>query len=242
MVMNVRAIRLGIRAGIVVAVGVAALAVAGPALAANCGDTAGPGGTDVPCACGDTVVTDTVLTKDDPVVKANCPADALIIATSGLLLDLGGNTLTGSGNEAGVRVEAADSVEIVNGKISRFNRGIDATNPSMSGGFIEDVRVSDNKDDGIKIEGDDNALVDVHADKNGRHGVNLVGARNDVEDSRADKNAQDGIKVQGSNGTLTDNSAKKNGSKGIDAPGANDGGGNTCKKNGSVGSIGGTPC
>lgn len=38
----------------------------GVAGAAECGDSAGPGGTDVPCSCGDRVITDTTLDATDP--------------------------------------------------------------------------------------------------------------------------------------------------------------------------------
>lgn len=42
---------------------------AAPALAADCGDTSGPGGVDVPCNCGDTVTTSTRLGPGDPVTS-----------------------------------------------------------------------------------------------------------------------------------------------------------------------------
>ena len=55
---------------------VAVLLVAPQAGAKLCGDNVG--GRDVPCACGDTVVSDVTL-GDDPVVDAVCPADGLIV-------------------------------------------------------------------------------------------------------------------------------------------------------------------
>jgi hypothetical protein len=49
-----------------------------PDFAPNCGDAAGPGGTDLACSCGDTVVTDTTLDLSfDPVVTTTCHGDGL---------------------------------------------------------------------------------------------------------------------------------------------------------------------
>ena len=47
---------------------------------AICGDTAGPGSSDIPCVCGDTVVTDTVLSAvSDPVIGGACTRDGLTL-------------------------------------------------------------------------------------------------------------------------------------------------------------------
>src|SRR3989338_5982817 len=75
------------------------LALAGPAwgshAAGECGDTTHNGG-DVPCSCGDTVTTDTVLDSGtDLVVSTVCTCNGLDVA-DGVELDLGGNTITGS--------------------------------------------------------------------------------------------------------------------------------------------------
>src|SRR5438445_322401 len=70
-----------------------------------CGDNVG--GQDVPCACGDTVVSSLSL-GDDPVLDGVCPADGLIVrvpsGSPGVTVDLQGKTLQGSGNGAGVWV------------------------------------------------------------------------------------------------------------------------------------------
>lgn len=103
------------RAGLLALVGLIGLVLVGPvpARAANCGDTAGPGATDVPCSCGDTVVTTTVLdAATDPVVSTSpgdtCPADGLLIGADGITLDLRGNTIRGvTGGECSSPVAAA---------------------------------------------------------------------------------------------------------------------------------------
>ena len=66
------------------------------ALAADCGDGVGP------CSCGDTVRTDTTLDDTDPVTATVCPCDGLLVA-SGVELNLGGHTISGSGVCVGVR-------------------------------------------------------------------------------------------------------------------------------------------
>src|SRR5262249_44514762 len=72
-----------------------------------CGDDVG--GQDVPCECGDVVVSDLVL-SDDPVTQAPCPDDGLVVrapaAGHGLTIDLHGKTLRGSARGIGVWVLA----------------------------------------------------------------------------------------------------------------------------------------
>lgn len=74
-------------------------------------------------ACGSTLTTDTVLTAD-----LSCPTSSLIIGTSGITLDLGGHTLSGSFSSIGVvdtaLVPALSGVTIRNGTISGFGTGI----------------------------------------------------------------------------------------------------------------------
>ena len=57
-----------------------------PAAAVDCGDTSGPGGTDVPCSCGDVVTSDTVLDASDPVANGVCSPIGLSV-DGGVKLD-----------------------------------------------------------------------------------------------------------------------------------------------------------
>lgn len=99
-----------------------------PAWAADCGDTAGPGGTNVPCSCGDTVVTSTVLNGTDPVLSTGpadvCPADGLYIGASGITLSLGGKTIRGSGSGTGLSLGGFDDVTIKRGFVDAFDVGV----------------------------------------------------------------------------------------------------------------------
>src|SRR5262245_19101579 len=100
-----------------------------PGWAADCGDTTGPGGTRVPCACGDRVTTDTKLKDTDPVVSTG-PAD--VCGGSGLSVGfLGGGTLNcnrltlrGSGSGAGVSLEETPGVTVKNCTVTGFSVGI----------------------------------------------------------------------------------------------------------------------
>jgi hypothetical protein len=87
-------------------------------------------------ACGSTLTTDTVLTSD-----LHCPADdGLVIGASGITLDLGGHTLSGSGGDSmGVAdiglAESVTEVTIRNGIIADFGYGIyleDTQNTTIS--------------------------------------------------------------------------------------------------------------
>src|SRR5262249_29539035 len=94
------------RFGRVATVGAAvALLVAARASAKFCGDDVA--GQDVPCACGDILVSSVVLTND-PVVTEVCPRDGLLVRAqddrSALRIDLNGRALHGSGIGTGLRV------------------------------------------------------------------------------------------------------------------------------------------
>lgn len=77
-------------------------------------------------SCGAIITVDTTLTGD-----LSCPWDGLVIAASGVVLDLGGHTLDGGGfrtASAGVRLSGGATGAIVrNGRIQGFGIGFDAT-------------------------------------------------------------------------------------------------------------------
>src|SRR5579862_3150946 len=83
-----------------------ALLLPATAHAKLCGDDVQ--GRDVPCACGDTLVSSVVLT-DDPVTTTVCPGDGLIVRPSGVVgitVDLNGQTIRGSNRGSGLWVLA----------------------------------------------------------------------------------------------------------------------------------------
>lgn len=105
----------------------------------ECGGTAGPSGEDVPCDCGDTVVTDTRLVRNpsasnhDPVCSTTCEGDGLEIGGPGLFLAFDEFAITGNGTGTGLRVSELDGVEIKDsGRVTGFETGLLAeTNDSL---------------------------------------------------------------------------------------------------------------
>ena len=88
-----------------------ALALTATAHARECGDF--PDRDRVPCACGDTVVTDTVLSPGDPIVSGRCSFDGLRLRASALAetikLDLAGLAIVGTGAGVGLQVDRGGS-------------------------------------------------------------------------------------------------------------------------------------
>ena len=108
--------------------------------AGTCGDTA-HFGLDVPCACGDTVVTDTILDSSDPVLQGGCFPVGLLVA-GGVTLDAhalnppGPGLCDGSrGFATGIQILGSD-VTIFRGIIRGCGTGIFG---ALSGSTIERV-------------------------------------------------------------------------------------------------------
>ena len=99
-----------------------------------------------PLACGTTITASTTLTAD-----VNCPGDAIVIGAPGVVLDLGGRTLTGAGfidDGAGVRVLAGKAT-VRNGRVQNFRYGVHL-GPGSDGSLAERLSL-DRDGDGIHI-------------------------------------------------------------------------------------------
>lgn len=221
------------------------LALTGTAWAANCGDTAGPGGTNVPCSCGDTVVTNTTLVSPvvdpangDPVVSTTntdvCPGDGLIMNTAKVNLSLGGNVIRGSGIGVGVKIVGLNiKVTIRSGIINGFGTGISTdTGSSTSNSTIRAITSSGNLGDGIHLAfgssgSNDNTLDSDAALDNSGTGILVEGNNNALLFARASRNGNNGIEVSGDGNRLYTSSLNKNNGTGIHVEG-ND---NTLTKN-----------
>ena len=70
--------------------------------------------------CGTVVTTSIVLTGD----LGPCPGDALVAGADDITIDLGGYTISGSGEGAGVRVAQRTGVTVTNGTIEGFHTGV----------------------------------------------------------------------------------------------------------------------
>jgi parallel beta-helix repeat protein len=81
-------------------------------------------------SCGDTIRASIVLTAD-----MKCPGDALVVAASGITIDLGGKKITGPGTgsptwprpnlqSVGIKVSGHENVNVKNGFVEAFSSGI----------------------------------------------------------------------------------------------------------------------
>ncbi len=179
---------------------------AGVALAANCGDDVK--GQRIPCACGDTVVSDARLARTDPVVTQRCLQDGLTIRAAGqvesLTLDLAGLPLTGSGVGVGIRVINGGSLGAIliggkdgaPGQVAGFRVGVSARG-ARGLRAAENLLVLGNETDGLRISGRGTALGGVVADDNGRSGVRAHGRDHNLEGVSATGNQRYDLRVSG---------------------------------------------
>ncbi len=188
----------------------------GPALTgtglAACGDNVN--GVRVACRCGDSVVSDTHLTEQDPVVRGRCSGDGLFIrapkGAATITLDLGGLSLIGSGIGTGIRVISGGSegAVIVGGQggdvaeVMGFATGIDAHGSHR----LKELRglvVKGNKRDGVRVYGSPGVFIHgVTSMKNGRDGVRMRSRGAQLRSVEARDNAKAGIELSGEGATV----------------------------------------
>jgi hypothetical protein len=177
--------------------------------AASCGGA-------IPCSCGDNVIANRPLVAGiDPIVGNACTGDGLVMNVSGVVLDLNGNRIVGSGNGVGVRI-LVDDVTIQDGEVHTFEVGI-ATDTATTGSTIENIKTDSNESDGIFLRGTENDLTDILAKRNGNNGVTVIGNNNTLSGHNDEYNGFHGIHVEGDNNDLIANLASENRKKG---PGA----------------------
>jgi parallel beta-helix repeat protein len=188
-----------------VAVGLGA-AFSAPLSAADCGG-------NVSCACGDNVVASRPLVSGkirDPVLNVACSGNGLILNTPGVVLDLNGGKIRGSGKGVGVLI-AADGVTVMDGRIDKFGTGIGTeSGRTTNGSLIHAVKPYYNVGDGVFLQGDDNELIDSPARHNGRNGTAVIGNNNTIEGHNNEYNGRHGFFVQGNGNQLIDNDASEN--------------------------------
>jgi hypothetical protein len=178
----------------------ALLLVATPAVARRCGDDVG--GRRVPCACGDVVVSSVRLDARHPVTQSACAADGLVVdGAPGLVVDLGGSTITGSGRGVGLSFTGHDGAELRGpGTIEGFDSGVVARRDAL--GQVSDVVARGNRSDGFRIVGSGFAVLRCEATQNGRQGFVLRGDAFHVEGCQATDNGRDGLDVAGAGAVL----------------------------------------
>lgn len=171
-----------------------------------CGDDVG--GVRVACACGDFVVSDTVLSATDPVVNERCATDGLIIQASenvdSLRLDLAGQSISGSGVGVGILVSFGGSDG------ARISGGPEPARPGQVVGFGSGLRVRSQRtlaavsnidfrghtNDGAALRSLDTKLENVRAFANGRDGLRLGGRKLAIDGVEAEGNGRRQIDLQ----------------------------------------------
>lgn len=224
------------RAGLFVLLGVLVMGVV-PGWAANCGDTAGPGGTRVACACGDTVVTDTVLKSTDPVVSTGpgdvCAGGGLSFGAPDLTLDCKGLMLRGPGIGAGIGIsEASQPGTTIQGcGVVAFNLGIRGGGAETTvvnskavgndyGIFLDGVsqraerNQGESNDYGMYVSGSASVVTQNRLIGNGV-GIWVRNSGNLVSANITDGNSQFGLLATEGPNVLEGNRGKDNGSHGI---------------------------
>src|SRR5215510_4009825 len=180
-----------------------------PAAAKLCGDDVD--GQDVPCACGDVLVSSVTLGDDPVVTGAACTQDGLLVrapeARRPLIIDLHGTTLRGSGAGVGLRIIAGGPggarVQSSSGvaTIAGFEDGIVARGTDTVA-LIEDVVVRDSTRDGVRVSGPDFTVRRVEVHTAARDGFALGGRGFWIADTRAADCGRFGYSVMGASGQI----------------------------------------
>jgi parallel beta-helix repeat protein len=109
----------------------------------------------VAVSCGQTITATTTVSND----LTDCSGDGLVIGANGVVLNLGGHTIDGSGSDTGIANNGFDNVTIQNGTLTGFLDGVSVGNDANANKLLT-LRVHDNAGVGIIVEGSsDNAVI-----------------------------------------------------------------------------------
>ena len=152
--------------------------------------------------------------------------DCIIVHSSGVAIDMKGHKITGDGTHAGITSAPmfVDAVAISHGAITKFGDGIILDNSSDLI-TLEKLDVSDNKFDGIRIDGCCNSITDIKANNNGDDGVQVDDCCNLFKKITANDNgltnipAGEGIEEEDCCNTFDQITASRNGDDGIENDG-----------------------
>ena len=170
-----------------------------------CGDDVG--GQDVPCRCGDIVVSDVAL-AGDPVTRERCAGDALLVrASRGLAqlhIDLTGATLRGGRRGVGIRIldgGASGAVVFASGspgRIEGFRDGLVSQARRLGLAELHGLHVHGAARDGVRLYGDGRLVREVEVTNAGRDGIFLRGDGWTLEGVVARQNGRHGVSLMGS--------------------------------------------
>ncbi len=186
-----------------------------------CGDDVH--GQDVPCACGDVVVSNVALDVGDPVTSAACASDGLTVRSdtaTAVTVDLAGQRLRGQGRGTGLLVlyGGTGGARIVSSggaaTIEGFLDGVVARGDA-SLGLLDGVVLQGNGRDGLQISASGYEVRRTEARGSGRDGFSVGGKGYRLSGTRAAGNRGDGYAVRGADATLTGAVAEDSGGNGF---------------------------
>jgi hypothetical protein len=204
-------------------------AAPGSSSAKLCGDAVE--GRDVPCACGDTLVSDLVL-GDDPVANAPCDQDGLIVRAAngdaGVRIDLRGKTLRGTGDGTGLWVVygGPGGAHIVSSGgralLEGFRDGITGHGPDTVA-LVDGVNITASRRDAMRVVSDGFEIRNSEARASGRDGFSVGGSRYRLLGTRAVDSKHFGYFLAGMDATVGEpgagNAAQGSGEEGFSVMG-----------------------
>jgi parallel beta-helix repeat protein len=143
--------------------------------------------------CGAYVTHDVTLQHD----IYGCVDGGIIVAKSGVTVDLGGHTITGLGEGDGIAAGGVSGVTIKNGSITNFEAGLRLTGVQNS--RVHDVRLSLNSDASAWVEGSTgNKFLRNTMTENGDGGFRVIGSsRNRIAGNTISGASDSGVGLEG---------------------------------------------
>ena len=165
-------------------------------------------------ACGPVAAPGTYTVTTD--ITAPADTNCLTISASGVAIDLGGHTISGSGFSSGIIDDGQSRANIIiaNGTITGFNQNINMSVDYLS---ISNITVQNAGFSGISNAGSNTVVTDTQANHNGLYGMYFYGNNNLVYSTTANYNGQYGIafEQQSATNTVSESIANGNGNYGI---------------------------
>ena len=176
--------------------------------AANCGETAGVGGSRVACSCGDTATTDVILQATDPIVTNTCTGHGLIIGADGITIDGNNQTITGDRGPTDYGInnsDGYDNITIENfSSINNFGHGIVLTD--STGSTIQNNTVSSNHAFSITLNSGSGIIVSGNTIELHHTGIWVMGSNSITINNNTISSGTDyGIRIASSNSTVISN-------------------------------------
>jgi len=173
-------------------------------------------------SCGQLITTSIRVTND----LTDCQGNGLVIGSAGIVLDLDGHTIDGTGSGAGILNTGRDNVVIMNGVIQEFDFGVQL-GEGTAGNTVSGLTLQLNQEAGVQLLGaDDGTTGNTVRDNNlidNNYGVWLSDGTQFavVRGNTVTSSSLDGIRVENSNGNRIDgNSVDQSSGAGVALVGA----------------------